>query len=83
MNAKMREQRVRRQAARFGYGVHKSRIDGTFYVFDRDLNVVVAPVDVQSNGSRGFELDEVEDYLREEATTSIADRLASVVTFGS
>jgi hypothetical protein len=80
MDTKTREQKARRQAAKFGYAIHKSRIDGTFYIFDRDVGVVVAPVDVQSNGSGGFALDEVEDYLREEATTSIADRLESVGT---
>jgi hypothetical protein len=42
--------------------------------------VIIAPVDVQPNGTRGFELGEVEDYLREEATSAIPDRLESVAT---
>lgn len=62
---KIREQRLRRTAARLDWGVHKSRTDGTFYVWDTWTNTIVAPASISYGGEYGFSLDEAEEFIQE------------------
>jgi hypothetical protein len=60
-----REQRLRRQAARLDLSIHKSRIDGTYHVIDPGMNCLVAPSGLFVNGTYGFDLDELEEFVSE------------------
>jgi hypothetical protein len=54
---------LRRWAKMQGLGLRKSRIDGTFYVFDARENMHVAPAITFPISAYGFDLAEVDQFL--------------------